>query len=146
MTKPTRPFTSERPVTGTVTNSDILNAFHDLSAHFREVKPPPRFTSEKTRAGAGGTVTNNDLLQTLNDLSATLREKMEGAGGKDETSTDPDPAREKVANLKSADPDADKLLLARQELCGHVWRPTGRRGSHSTCGGGSYAGRTPRLS
>ena len=131
-----RPFTSERPVTGitgsseTVTNNDILNAFHDLSAHFPEAKPPRRFTSEKTRpggTGAGGAVTNDDLLQTFNDLSASLREMRDGASGKDETSvsaeaesgqapTDQDPVREKVAKLKSADPDADKMLLARQEL------------------------------
>ena len=131
-----RPFTSERPVTGitgsseTVTNNDILNAFHDLSAHFRKVKPPRPFTSERTRAGgagAGDGVTNKDLLQTLNDLSATLREVMDGASGKDETSvnlqvesgqapTGRDPVREKVAKLKSADPDTDKMLLVRQEL------------------------------
>lgn len=136
MAKPPRPFTSERPVTGmtgsseTVTNNDILNAFHDLSAHFRKAKPPRRFTSERTgagRTGAGGAVTNNDLLHTFNDLSATLREMMDGASGKDETSVNPeaeseqaptrlDPVREKVAKLKSADPDADKMLLARQEL------------------------------
>lgn len=136
MVKPSRPFTSERPVAGitdsseTVTNKDILNAFHDLLANFPEVKPPQRFTSERTRAGgtgAGGAVTNNDLLQTFNDLSATLREMMDGASGKDETSADAeaesgqaptgrDPVRDKVAKLKSADPDADKMLLARQEL------------------------------
>ena len=52
MTKPPRPFTSERPVGGitgsgeTVTNNDILDAFHDLLAHFPEAKMPRRFTSE----------------------------------------------------------------------------------------------------
>ncbi|MCH8237024.1 MAG: protein phosphatase CheZ [Proteobacteria bacterium] len=133
MAKPTRPFTSERPVTRitgsseTVTNSDILNAFHDLSAHFKKAEPPRLFTSERTRAVTGREVTNNDLLQTFNDLSASLREMMDGASGKEETSVDvqaesgqaptgQDLAREKVAKLKSADPDTDKLLLARQEL------------------------------
>ena len=136
MTKPSRPFTSERPVGGitgsgeTVTNNDILDAFHDLLAHFPEAKPPRRFTSERTRAGgtgAGGEVTNDDLLQTFNDLSASLLGMRERASGKEETSlgaeaeaveapTDQDPVREKVAKLKAANPDADKLLLARQEL------------------------------
>ena len=133
MAKPTRPFTSERRTTGVsgsseaVTNNDILNAFHDLSAHFKKAEPPRLFTSERTRALTGREVTNNDLLQTFNDLSASLREMMDGASGKEETSVDvqaesgqaptgQDLAREKVAKLKSADPDADKLLLARQEL------------------------------
>ena len=107
-------------------------------------KRPRPFTAEKRFAeisGSTGAITNDDLLDAFNDLSAYVKEVLTRASllesspfpeeeSEDDIETDSDDAEEtpddphadlsrltgEVAALKSANPDEEKLLLARQEL------------------------------
>ena len=107
-------------------------------------KRPRLFTAEKRFAeisGSAGAITNDDLLDAFNDLSAYVKEVLTRASllecspspeeeSEEKIETDSGDAEEtpddshvdlsritgKIAALKSANPDEDKLLLARQEL------------------------------
>ena len=113
MEKRPRPFTAEKRFakisssTGAITNDDLLDAFNALSAYVKEVitrashfesspsteEEPGEESEDKIETDSGGAEETPDASQA--DLSRITGE---------------------VAALKSANPDEDKLLLARQEL------------------------------
>jgi len=117
MEKRPRPFTAEKRFakisssTGAITNDDLLDAFNAHSAYVKEVlsrasrlESSPSFSPAPEEEPGEE---NQDKIKT-------------DSGGAEETPDDPHADLSRIAGevaaLKSANPDEDKLLLARQEL------------------------------
>ncbi len=113
MEKRPRPFTAEKRFaeisgsTGAITNDDLLDAFNDLSAYVKEVLSRTSSADSPLSPEEG----NGDEKESASDAPPETPP---------ETPNDPQADLSRltgaVAALKSANPDEDKLLLARQEL------------------------------
>ena len=121
MEKRPRPFTAEKRFaeisgsTASITNDDLLDAFNDLSAYVKEVlSRASRLESSPSSSPAPEEEPEEEPGEENKDKIET--DSGDGIETPDDTNADLSRLIGEVAALKSANPDEDKLPLARHEL------------------------------